>query len=175
MVNKDIHEWLLDEGIDSLTTIVNVKGESIFLVDVLEKHLKEQFLQTTVISSACSDYVEGINMQWRVNNENKFKKMNNVKNKLRVMHYAQVPCKPFIVDVSNEREAKKIMDVLADQHLFLLEQNIIPDYSNDILVVMWDENADGEGNADWVDYWNDEEGMDFDEFSETYLSNEVVS
>ena len=43
--------------------------------------------------------------------------MNNVKNKLRVMHYAQVPCKPFIVDVSNEREAKKIMDVLADQHL----------------------------------------------------------
>lgn len=101
--------------------------------------------------------------------------MNNVKNKLRVMHYAQVPCKPFIVDVSNEREAKKIMDVLADQHLFLLEQNIIPDYSNDISVVMWDENADGEGNADWVDYWNDEEGMDFDEFSETYLSNEVVS
>ena len=67
------------------------------------------------------------------------------------------------------------MDVLADQHLFLLEQNIIPDYSNAISVVMWDENADGEGNADWVDYWNDEEGMDFDEFSETYLSNEVVS
>lgn len=70
--NKDIHEWLLDEGIDSLTTIINIKGESVFLVYVLEKHLKEQFLQTTVISSACSDYVEGINMQWRVNNENKF-------------------------------------------------------------------------------------------------------
>jgi hypothetical protein len=103
------------------------------------------------------------------------KKMNNVKNKLRVMHYAQVPCKPFIVDVSNEQEAKKIMDVLADQHLFLLEQNIIPDYSNALTVVMWDENADGEDNPDWVDYWNDEEGMDFDEFSETYLSNEVGS
>ena len=101
--------------------------------------------------------------------------MNNVKNKLRVMHYAQVPCKPFIVDVSNEQEAKKIMDVLADQHLFLLEQNIIPDYSNALTVVMWDENADGEDNPDWVDYWNDEEGMDFDEFSETYLSNEVGS
>lgn len=73
MGNKDIHEWLLDEGIDSLTTIVNVKGESIFLVDVLEKHLKEQLLQTTVISSACNDYVEGINMQCARCDEPKYK------------------------------------------------------------------------------------------------------
>jgi len=53
MKNKDIHEWLLDEEIDSLTTIVNMKGESIFIADVLEKHLKEQLLQTTVIKSVC--------------------------------------------------------------------------------------------------------------------------
>ncbi len=53
MKNKDIHEWLLDEEIDSLTTIINMKGESIFIADVLEKHLKEQLLQTTVIKSVC--------------------------------------------------------------------------------------------------------------------------
>ena len=51
MKNKDLHEWLLDEGIDSLTTIVNIKGESIFIVDVLEKHLKEQLLQPDVSGS----------------------------------------------------------------------------------------------------------------------------
>lgn len=40
---------------------------------------------------------------------------------------------------------------------------------------MWDENSDGEGNADWVDYYNEEEGMEFDEFVETYLYIEVGS
>lgn len=27
MKNKDIHEWLLDEGIDPLTTVTTEKGE----------------------------------------------------------------------------------------------------------------------------------------------------
>jgi len=35
---------------------------------------------------------------------------------------------------------------------------------------MWDEDADGKREGDWVYYWNEEEGMDWDEFSETYLS-----
>ena len=74
--------------------------------------------------------------------------MKKVKNKLQVRHYAQVPCEPFCVDVSDEVEAKKIKDVLADQHLFLFEQKIIPDYANSICVVMWDENSDGEGHPD---------------------------
>ena len=42
MKNKDIHEWLLDEEIDSLTTIKNNRGEEVFLCDILEKHLIEQ-------------------------------------------------------------------------------------------------------------------------------------
>lgn len=92
-----------------------------------------------------------------------------VSNKLQVRHYAQVPCKPFVVDVKDEVEAKKIIDVLASQHLFLFEQKIIPDYCNSICVVMWDEDPDGTGVPDWVDYWNEEEGMEWDEYEETYL------
>lgn len=95
--------------------------------------------------------------------------MKTVKNKLRVLHYPQVPCEPFFVDVEDEKQAKFISDVLAQQHLFLFDQNIIPDYSNAITVVMFEEDSDGDGNPDWVDYYNDEEGMDFDEFCETYL------
>ena len=97
------------------------------------------------------------------------KTFKKVPNKLRVSHMAQVPCKPFIVEVADEYEAKKIMDTLANQHLFLEKENIIPDYSNVITVDMWDENADGEGKGGWVDYWNEEEGMDFKELEETYL------
>lgn len=53
MANKDIHEWLLDEGIDSLTTILNIKGESVFVVDVLEKHLKEQLPKPAIKKYIC--------------------------------------------------------------------------------------------------------------------------
>lgn len=65
--------------------------------------------------------------------------MKKISNKLQVQHYAQVPCKPFCVDVKDEVEAKKIMDTLADQHLFLFKHKIIPDYSNALTVVMWNE------------------------------------
>lgn len=86
-----------------------------------------------------------------------------VSNKLRVCHFAQVPCKPFIVEVKDEFEAKKIRDVLANQHLFLFENKIIPDYCNVITVDMYE---DGE----WLDYWNEAEMMEFDEFEENYLT-----
>ena len=68
--------------------------------------------------------------------------MKNVTNKLRVHHYPQVPCNPFIVDVADEQEAKKIMDVLAEQHLFLFANNIIPDYSNSILYVKMEKTGE---------------------------------
>ena len=48
MRNIDITEWLLDNQIDSETEIV-VDGKQVFLADVLEKHLIEQF--------AISDFV----------------------------------------------------------------------------------------------------------------------
>jgi hypothetical protein len=89
--------------------------------------------------------------------------MKNVKNKLQVWHHPQVSCNHFFVDVKDEAEAKKIMDVLADQHLFLYNEGIIYDYSNVISVVMFE-------NGEWVDYCNEEEGMEFNEFADTYLS-----
>ena len=96
--------------------------------------------------------------------------MKTVKNKLRVLHFAQVPCKPFIVNVKDEIEAKKIFDVLAEQHLFLYKQNIIPDYSNAIVVEMWDDELDAdEDGSKWCNYWNEEEMMEWEEFEETYL------
>lgn len=97
--------------------------------------------------------------------------MKKVQNRLKVAHYAQIPCKPFYVEVVNEIEAKKIIDILANQHLFLYEQKIIPDYSNSIQVLMWDDKIDEETGKPygWVDYWNDEEVMEWDEFEETYL------
>lgn len=64
--------------------------------------------------------------------------MKLVNNKLEVWHYPQIPCTPFKIPVKDEHEAYKIMTVLADQHNWLFEQNIIPDFSNNISVVMWD-------------------------------------
>ena len=48
MKNKDIHEWLLDEGIDPLTTVTTEKGEY-YLSDILEKHLTEQLRLFSVV------------------------------------------------------------------------------------------------------------------------------
>lgn len=99
--------------------------------------------------------------------------MKKVKNKLRVLHFPQIPCKPFSVEVKDEEQAFLIQETLANQHCFLYDNNFIPDYSNIILVQMWDENSDGEGTPDWIDYWNEEELMEFDEFAEMYLVTEA--
>lgn len=100
--------------------------------------------------------------------------MKKVANKLRVLHYPQIPCTPFFVDVKDEEQAYLISETLANQHFFLFDNNFIPDYANVISVVMWDEDSDGDGNPDWVDYWNEEEAMEWDEFSETYLAQPAL-
>lgn len=100
--------------------------------------------------------------------------MKLVPNKLKVSHFAQVPCKPFEAEVKDEVEAKRIIDILANQHLFLFENKIIPDYSNVICVSMWEEDSDGDGTPGWVDYWNEEESMEWAEFEETYLNPKAM-
>ena len=67
--------------------------------------------------------------------------MKLVNKKLRVLHFPQIPCKPFQVEVKDEEQAHLIVETLADQHLFLFENNFIPDCSNIIIVEMWDEDA----------------------------------
>lgn len=86
--------------------------------------------------------------------------------KLRVVHFPQIPCDPFVVEVKDEEQAYLIEQTLANQHLFLYKNNMIPDYSNIILVEMWDENSDGDGNPGWRDYYNEEENLEWDEYVE---------
>lgn len=99
-------------------------------------------------------------------------KFKPVPNKLRVVHFPQVgSCKKcFIVQVDNEEQAHILLNVLSIQHLWLEKNKIIPDFSNAMMVEMFDEDSDGEGNPDWVDYWNEEEGMDWAELEDTYFN-----
>ena len=101
--------------------------------------------------------------------------MQKVTNKLRVIHFPQIPCEPFFVDVKDEEQALLIRETLANQHQFLFKNDIISDYSNIVTVVMWDENSDGEGTPDWIVYYNEHEGIEFDEFVDKYLSNKSSS
>lgn len=75
--------------------------------------------------------------------------------KLRVCHFPQIPCKPFIVEVKNLEEAKKIFDVLANYDLFQYDNKIKPDYCNMTVLEEWDEEEN-----DWLSWCDDETGID---------------
>lgn len=85
--------------------------------------------------------------------------------RLQVWHYPQINHGAFKVDVKDEYEAIKIIETLADQHIWLLKNKFIPDYSNAFEVMM-------EENGKWVDYDND--GMAWVDF-ETLYENEIIS
>lgn len=88
--------------------------------------------------------------------------------KLRVTHIPQLPMKGFSVEVQNEREAYLLRNALADQHLFLLKENVIPDYSNAIYVEQWE---DGE----WQSYFDHENGLEWDEFVVQFEDQLIVA
>ena len=100
--------------------------------------------------------------------------MQKVQNKLRVVHFPQVgSCKEsFKVDVKDEEQAYFALKLMAEQHLWLEKHRIIPDYSNVIIVEMYDDTIDEEtGNPyGWCDYFNEEECMDWNELEETYFA-----
>ena len=79
--------------------------------------------------------------------------------KLRVSHFPQIPCQPFIVDVNTLFMAKIVSDALANYDLFQFDNNIKPDYCNATTVEIYE---DGE----WVDWIDDETGMEFDDLWE---------
>lgn len=78
-----------------------------------------------------------------------------------VQHFPRFPCGPFEVEVKDEYEALKMINTLADQHAWLFKSKIIPDYCNSFNVIMWD-------GSQWVDYWNAEEMMGWDDFETIY-------
>lgn len=103
--------------------------------------------------------------------------MINIPNRLRVVHFPQTSCgESFIVEVKNEEEAFLICDTLARQHLWLLEHNIIPDYSNIIMVEMFENDIDSATKKPygWMDYWNEEEGMGWEEIELKYFTNKII-
>ena len=86
-------------------------------------------------------------------------KFQGVENDLRVVHFPQLGLtRSFTVNVENEREAYLMTQALANQHLWLFENRIIPDYSNAIIVEMFDNEE-----KEWIDYQNDFEFMDWDD------------
>jgi len=104
--------------------------------------------------------------------------MKKVPNKLRVVHFPQVgSCKEsFKVEVKDEEQAYLIVKTLAEQHLWLEKNRIIPDYSNVIIVEMYDANIDGGTKKPygWCNYYNEEECMEWEEIEETYFENSPV-
>lgn len=82
--------------------------------------------------------------------------------KLRVSHFPQIPCKAFITEVEDLKQAKLLSDVLANYDLFQFENRIKPDYANATVVEMWDEDEE-----DWVSWFDEETGIDdIDEYFE---------
>ena len=77
--------------------------------------------------------------------------MEETMSKLRVEHFPQIPCKPFIVTVNSLEEAVKIMDVLASYDDFQFKNRIKGDYCNATVLNQWDEEE-----KEWLS-WSDEE------------------
>jgi hypothetical protein len=76
------------------------------------------------------------------------------KGDLQVWWVPQVPMKSFNVPVKTIREAKLLLDTLANYDLFQLKNNIKPDYSNAGGLNVFD---DGE----WITWYNEDgDGID---------------
>lgn len=72
---------------------------------------------------------------------------------LRVWHIPQVPMKPFHVAVESPKEAKKILDVLANYDIFQYENEVKPDYCNAAGLEIYEESGSEEGTAPgWVEW-----------------------
>jgi hypothetical protein len=76
--------------------------------------------------------------------------------KLRVRHYPQIPCEPFVTEVKDLEQAKLLSDILGHYDLFQFDNGIKPDYCNMTLIEQWDEEE-----QQWMGWWFDEEtGID---------------
>jgi hypothetical protein len=78
--------------------------------------------------------------------------------KLRLSHFPQVPCKPFMVGVDSLEEALKIADVLASYDLFQFGNNIKPEYCNMTILEQFDADE-----QEWCN-WEDENGYRFEDY-----------
>jgi len=78
---------------------------------------------------------------------------------MRVWWIPQLPMEAFHVSVESVREGAKIISVLANYDIFQYENNVKPDYCNAGGLQIYLEDA-GEGAPGWVDWYDDETGID---------------
>jgi hypothetical protein len=94
----------------------------------------------------------------------------DIKNgQLKVWWIPQVPMKPFEVFVDDLKQAKLLLNTLANYDIFQFENKVKPDYSNMGGLVIWDEDLDPDENGDKWSNWNSDDGMEFDEYCEEVL------
>jgi hypothetical protein len=87
------------------------------------------------------------------------------KKKLKVYHIPQLGHnQSFEVEVKDEYEANLLINTLAAQHLWLYNNKYIPDYSNILGVLQWNEEE-----KDWEDYYDEETGLNFEEYVEEFI------
>lgn len=104
----------------------------------------------------------------------KAKKTEPKKGDLRVWWIPQVPGKAFHVPVKTLREAKLLIDTLANYDMFQLQHRIKPDYSNAGGLQIYEPDSavddDGKPTKDdaWFDWCHPETGQDFDEYCEEH-------
>lgn len=83
---------------------------------------------------------------------------------LRVWWIPQDPGEQFYVYVKNVREAKLVLDLLANYDLFQFKNRIKPDYCNAGGLQRFDaDDVDpSEGYDGWADWYDDDSGLEFD-------------
>ena len=89
-----------------------------------------------------------------------------VEGDLRVWWIPQVPMEPFYYPVKNTDEAVLVLKSFAQYDLFQCEHNVKPDYSNVGGLEIYDLDTNGEGEAGWIEWCNDD-GDDIDEVIDT--------
>jgi Superinfection exclusion gene product 17 len=91
--------------------------------------------------------------------------------KLRVYWHPQVPCPAFHVDVKSLREARLIMNALADYDIFQYENRIKPDYCNAGGLSEFDPEDDHDGpDGSWCDWHDPEFDDDFRDISDERIA-----
>ena len=80
---------------------------------------------------------------------------------LRVWWIPQVPMQGFHVSVNNIREAKLLLNALADYDIFQFKNHIKHDYSNAGGLEIYSDNIDDENTKGWEE-WENDDGEDID-------------
>lgn len=75
----------------------------------------------------------------------------------RVLHFPQIPCKPFEVWVQTIKDGQATQNLLAQYDLFLLAENHRGDFSNISMIQVWDDECPDDEGSCWIDIDDDEQ------------------